>query len=76
MKICDILNPSFQGIAGDICYISATDKHFQNCMYLQRIGNIGPPLKPEIPISYHKFENAIFGWLLPAVAGHGVAFLQ
>jgi len=22
MKICDILNPSFQGIAGDICNIS------------------------------------------------------
>jgi hypothetical protein len=23
MKICDILNPSFPGIAGDICYLYA-----------------------------------------------------
>ena len=39
MKICDILNSSFQGIAGDICYASANIKALETLGYAEHICN-------------------------------------
>jgi hypothetical protein len=39
MKICDILNSSFQGIAGDICYASADIKALETLGYEEHICN-------------------------------------
>ena len=41
----DIINPVSFVSGADFCYIYAIDKHFQNCIYLQRIVKISTPKK-------------------------------
>jgi hypothetical protein len=41
-------------------YVQQLLQPFESLLYLQRIGNIGLPLKPEISISYHKIWKGHF----------------
>ncbi|MCG2758400.1 MAG: hypothetical protein L6263_08200 [Desulfobacteraceae bacterium] len=39
IKTCDIINPGFQGIAGDICYTSVNIKALETLGYAEHICN-------------------------------------